>query len=78
MSPETGFTTPYRSEVAIKRAMMASARRIIMMFDHSKIGNEQLFRFASVAEVDVIVTGVEVDDATAARLEARGPAVVRA
>lgn len=78
MSPETGFTTPYRAEVAIKRAMMASARRIVMMFDHSKIGNEQLFRFATVDEVDVIVTGVEVDDVMAARLEAQGPVVVRA
>jgi DeoR family fructose operon transcriptional repressor len=78
MSPETGFTTPYRAEVAIKRAMMASARKIVMMFDHSKIGNEQLFRFATVDEVDVIVTGIEVDDATVARLEAQGPVVLRA
>jgi DeoR family transcriptional regulator, fructose operon transcriptional repressor len=78
MSPETGFTTPYRAEVAIKRAMMASARRIVMMFDHSKIGNEQLFRFATVEEVDVIITGIEVDDATAARMEAQGPVVIRA
>ncbi len=78
MSPETGFTTPYRSEVAIKRAMMASARRIVMMFDHSKIGSEQLFRFATVDEVDVIITGSEVDDATAARMESLGPVVIRA
>lgn len=78
MSPETGFTTPYRAEVAIKRAMMASARRVVMMFDHSKVGNEQLFRFATLDEVDVIITGVEVDDATAARMEAQGPVVIRA
>ena len=26
MSPERGFTTPYREEVAIKRAMMAAAQ----------------------------------------------------
>ncbi|HKZ90919.1 MAG TPA: DeoR/GlpR family DNA-binding transcription regulator [Candidatus Limnocylindrales bacterium] len=78
MSPERGFTTPYRAEVAIKRAMMASARRIVMMFDHSKIGNEQLFRFATIEEVDTIITGVEVDDETVARLEEHGPVVIRA
>jgi DeoR family fructose operon transcriptional repressor len=78
MSPERGFTTPYRAEVAIKQAMMASARRVVMMFDHSKIGNEQLFRFAAVDEVDTIITGVEVDDAIAARLEEQGPVVIRA
>ena len=45
--PSAGFTTPYRAEVAIKQAMMACARRVVMMFDHSKVGNEQLFRFAT-------------------------------
>jgi DeoR family fructose operon transcriptional repressor len=78
MSPERGFTTPYRAEVAIKRAMMACARRTVMLFDHSKVGNEQLYRFAGIDEVDVIITGTEVDDATAARLEERGPVVIRA
>jgi DeoR family fructose operon transcriptional repressor len=78
MSVERGFTTPYRSEVAIKQAMMAAARRKVMLFDHTKIGNEQLFRFADIDEVDVIITGVEVDDATTARLEDRGPVVIRA
>ena len=78
MSPERGFTTPHRSEVAIKRAMMASARRTVMMFDHTKIGNEQLFRFAGIDEVDTIITGVEVDEATASRLEEQGPVVIRA
>lgn len=78
MSPERGFTTPYRNEVAIKQAMMAAARRKVMLFDHSKIGNEQLFRFAGIDEVDTMITGVEVDDAMAARLEELGPVVVRA
>jgi len=77
MSPERGFTTPYREEVAIKRAMMASARRVVMMFDHSKVGNEQLFRFATVDEIDTIITDTGVDDETTALLEERGPVVIR-
>jgi len=77
MSPERGFTVPYRAEVAIKRAMMASARRVVMMFDHSKVGNEQLFRFGSIEEVDTIITDTGVDDATAALLEQQGPVVIR-
>jgi len=78
MSPEIGFTTPYRSEVAIPARHVGLDRRIVMMFDHSKIGNEQLFRFATVDEVDVIITGIEVDDAAVARMEAQGPVVIRA
>jgi DeoR family fructose operon transcriptional repressor len=77
MSPERGFTTPYREEVAIKRAMMAAARRVVMMFDHSKVGNEQLFRFADIGEVDIIYTDSGMDDATVSLLEERGPLVVR-
>jgi DeoR/GlpR family transcriptional regulator of sugar metabolism len=50
---------------------------VVMMFDHSKIGSEQLFRFAVVDEVDTIITGVEADDATVARLEEQGPVVIR-
>jgi len=77
MSPEHGFTTPYREEVAIKRAMMAAARRVVMMFDHSKVGNEQLFRFAGIDEVDTIYADSGMDDATAALLEEQGPVVIR-
>ncbi len=77
MSPERGFTTPYREEVAIKRAMMAAARRVVMMFDHSKVGNEQLFRFAGIEEVDIIYSDTGMDDATAALLQEQGPVVVR-
>jgi DeoR family fructose operon transcriptional repressor len=77
MSPERGFTTPYREEVSIKRAMMAAARRVVMMFDHSKVGSEQLFRFADIDEVDIIYSDSDMDDATASLLEERGPVVVR-
>jgi DeoR family fructose operon transcriptional repressor len=77
MSPENGYMTPYREEVAIKRAMMACARRVVMMFDHSKVGNDQLFRFAHINEVDIIYTDDQVDDGTVARIEDQGPVVVR-
>ena len=78
MSPETGYSTPYRAEVAIKRAMLSCARRVVMMFDHSKVANEQLFRFAGIDEVDIIYSDSGMDDVTAARIEEQGPRVVRA
>jgi len=78
MSPERGFSTPYATEVAIKQAMMAAARRVVMMFDHTKVGNDQLYRFATIGQVDLIVTGADVDDTVVAALEAQGPAVIRA
>lgn len=78
VSPEHGFTTPYRDEVAIKRAIMASARRTVMLFDHSKIGNDQLHRFAAVKEVDTIITGSEATDSAFDALRELCPLVIRA
>jgi DeoR family fructose operon transcriptional repressor len=77
LSPENGYMTPYREEVAIKQAMMAAARRVVMMFDHTKVRNDQLFRFADIDEVDIIYTDDEVDSSTVARIEEQGPVVVR-
>ena len=56
---------------------MAAARRVVMMFDHSKVGNEQLFRFADIDEVDIVYSDTGMNDATASLLEERGPVVVR-
>ena len=78
MSVDAGYSTPFRAEVALKRAMMACARRTVMMFDHSKVANEQLFRFAALDEVDIIYSDSGMDDLTAARIEEQGPRVVRA
>lgn len=78
VSPERGFTTPYRPEVAIKRAMIGAARRVVMLFDHTKVGNDQVFRFADIGEVDTIITDDGLETATIRALEALGPQVIRA
>jgi len=78
VSAERGFTTPYRGEVAIKRAMIAAARRVVMLFDHAKVGNDQLYRFAAVEEIDTIVTDDGVPDGTISAFRALGPQVIRA
>ena len=77
VSPERGFTTPYREEVPIKRAMMAAARWVVMLFDHANVGNDQLFRFAAVDEVDTIITDGAVPLATVHALQDLGPQVIR-
>lgn len=78
VSVERGLTTPDTSEAAGKRAMMAAARRTVVLADHTKIGNDQLARFGRLEEVDVLVTDTGLDEETAAELAAAGPRVVRA
>lgn len=78
MTPDRGFSTPYRSEVSIKRAMMGAARRTVMMFDHTKAGSDQDYRFAGLEDVDVVITGREIDPELAARIEARAGRLILA
>ncbi len=73
-----GFTTPYRDEVAVKQAMMAAARRTVMLLDHSKYGSDQLHRIAHIGDVDTIITGAELDDGAVKALRQLGPSVVQA
>lgn len=77
-SPETGLTTPYREEAALKRAMIRSARRVVALVDHSKFGPDHLARFARWSDVDVLVTNQELAAATVDQIEALGTNVLTA
>ena len=77
-SVERGLTTPDPAEAATKRAMIAAARRVVVLADHTKLGADALMRFAQLSEVDVLVTDSGLDAEMAEELEGAGPRVVRA
>ncbi len=56
LSFRRGLTTPYRDESMVKRAMIQSAKRVIALVDHSKLGNSQLYPYARFNEIDVLIT----------------------
>jgi DeoR family fructose operon transcriptional repressor len=62
LSFQRGLTTPYRDESLLKRAMIESSRRVVAMVDQSKFGNDQMFSYATLDEIDVLVTDSRVDD----------------
>jgi DeoR family transcriptional regulator, fructose operon transcriptional repressor len=78
LSLEHGLTTPDPAEAGVKRAMIHAARRTVLLADHTKIGNDHLARFGSVAEVDLLITDSGLDDAVTEELEQAGLRVVRA
>lgn len=78
LSFQRGLTTPYRDEQAMKRAMMASADRVVAIVDESKFGNNQMFSFAGLDEIDVLVTDTRVDDDTIALFDDHTLEVIRA
>ncbi|MEU3949378.1 DeoR/GlpR family DNA-binding transcription regulator [Streptomyces sp. NPDC029526] len=77
-SPEHGLTTPDLAEAAVKRAAMAAARRVVLLADSSKHGQEHFARFGDLGDVDLLITdsGLSPDDALA--IERGGTEVVRA
>lgn len=78
ISVDRGLTTPDRTEAEIKSAMLAAARRTVVMADNTKFGDEHFAHFGRVEDIDVVITDRGLDVAVAQELEAAGPMVVRA
>jgi DeoR/GlpR family transcriptional regulator of sugar metabolism len=57
-----GLTTPNLIEAATNRALIATARRVIVVADHSKWGIIGLSTIATLDQVDVLVTDADLDD----------------
>ncbi len=71
-----GFSTPDPDEAAVKEAMVASARRVIVLADSSKIGVELLVTFAPLAAADVLITDDGISPHDRAELSGAGIEVV--
>jgi DeoR family fructose operon transcriptional repressor len=78
LSVKCGLTTPDPAEASVKRAMIAAARRTVLLADHTKIGNDYLARFGSLSEVDLLITDTGLDDDVADELDQAGLRMVRA
>lgn len=74
ISTTRGLTTPDEQEAIVKHAMLVSARRRVLLADHSKVGRESLCRYAELSDLDLLITddgisGRDVDAITAAGVE---------
>lgn len=58
---------PVPEAVAVKRAMIESAQRSVLLVDHSKLHRTALYRLCSLDEVDVVIVddGIAPDDLAA-------------
>lgn len=78
VSVRRGLTTPDPTEAAVKRAMIAASRRVVLLADHTKTATDHLVRFGDVDDLDVLVTDTGIDSAVSAELEGVGIEVIRA
>ena len=77
-SAEHGLTTPDLAEAAVKRAAVHAARRVVLLADSSKHGQEHFARFGDLSDVDLLITDSGLSPEDAAAIERAGTEVVRA
>ncbi|MFG3259448.1 DeoR/GlpR family DNA-binding transcription regulator [Streptomyces sp. NPDC048172] len=76
-SLEGGLTTPDLAEAAVKRALVAAARRVVLLADSTKFGQEHFARFGDLSHVDLLITDTGLDAESARAVEAKGTEVRR-
>ncbi|MBD8869092.1 DeoR/GlpR family DNA-binding transcription regulator [Nocardioides donggukensis] len=76
ITADHGFSTPDPAEAAVKRALIAAARRVVVLTDASKFGAERTVSFARLSDVDVVVTDPGIRDEDRRVLDEAGVEVV--
>lgn len=74
--PDFGLSTPDPVEAAVKTAMVRAARQVVLLVDSSKLGQEALVSFATLGQIDTIITTGAPDAALQAALDAAGVELV--
>ncbi|BCW57006.1 DeoR family fructose operon transcriptional repressor [Paenarthrobacter nicotinovorans] len=71
-----GLSTPDPEEAAVKAAFVTSARRVVALADSSKLDSETLVQFATLKDVDTLITDSQPSPELAAALADAGVDVV--
>lgn len=69
---------PYEDCAQVKRAMMASADKSILLLDHTKLDRRALHTFASMTDFDQVIMDSQTPDEAIEELRGKGVRVVRA
>jgi DeoR family fructose operon transcriptional repressor len=71
-----GLTTPDVAEAHVKRALVRSARRVVVLADHTKVGRADFVRVAPIDAVDTLITDADVDRELVEEIMAAGVEVL--
>lgn len=69
LDPEFGLSTPGLNEAIVKTAIVKSVRRVVLLCDSAKFGQESLVRFAGLEDVDTLITDSAPEGKLAEALE---------
>lgn len=72
LSPTAGLTDFNLDDAEVKRVMIDTARRRVVLADHTKLDQQRFAHVADASEVDVVVTDDQADPETISALRASG------
>ena len=78
LDPRTGASAHHEGEASINHLMATRAEQVMIVADHSKLGQRAFARMCAVDEIDVIVTDRDAEPAMLAAFGERGIRVVTA
>lgn len=74
-SVDRGLTTPNNTEAEMKRLIVSSASRVVLLADHTKYGKKYFETFGSLGDVDLLITDSALPPSAIAELASSGLAV---
>lgn len=77
-SLKRGLTTPNAAEAAMKRLIVQTSARVVLLADRTKLDQEFFEAFADVGDIDLLITDAGLDMDVADGLTAGGLETVRA
>jgi DeoR/GlpR family transcriptional regulator of sugar metabolism len=67
-----GFMITNTDEVSVKKLILTAAKRRVIICDHTKFDSTSFMHLCSFADVDLIITGRELDEGIRAKYEEAG------
>ena len=68
----TGITNASPFEGDINRAVISCANQVVIVADHTKVGNSSFVRMGSAEDVDILITDPEADNGAVEQLKKTG------
>jgi DeoR/GlpR family transcriptional regulator of sugar metabolism len=60
---ERGLTIAHEEDGMVKRKMIQQANQVIVLADHTKLGNTDFFKFANLQDIDLLITDITPEKA---------------
>lgn len=60
---DKGLTIAHEEDGMVKRKMIQQANQVIVLADHTKLGNTDFFKFANLQDIDLLITDITPEKA---------------